>query len=407
MSALDAPAFDRLWSEARRAWQRRGPAGDARVRVRRLSRDEVEAIDGLPWPGTYAPLVEDRDLDRPLSRLQGALHEIGEELLAVLERHDGPVSDPRTERHAARAARADLFSSLEEQVDASGHPALRAWLTEARVRPQDEDQVRAALGIVAGLPADEPTDRAVLAARSCAGDSHALDPGTALERLVRRLLQHIEGRPDAQLGAVDVRRLYERFGVEPDPTSSTVLTLGLPGGPTGACERVLAASAGHHAVLSYGLLRDARPRWPPGLEVFVCENPSVVHGAQRSLGGRCAPLVCTAGWPGSAVQLLLSSLRDGGAHLRHHADFDEEGLAMHGHMASAYGARPWRFEAADYRAAVAECPTALPALARAELPPSDLGDAMRQHGVQVVEELLVQELLRDLGRPAIGLPRAS
>ena len=80
---------------------------------------------------------------------------------------------------------------------------------------------------------------------------------------------------------------------------------------------------------------------------------------------------------------------------------------MHGHMASAYGARPWRFEAADYRAAVAECPTALPALARAELPPSDLGDAMRQHGVQVVEELLVQELLRDLGRPAIGLPRAS
>lgn len=396
MSALDAPAFDRLWTEARRAWQRRGASGDARVKVPRLRRDEVDAIDGLPWPGNPRRLVEGATLNQPLSRLQSAVREAGDELLAVLERHGGPVTDPRAERRAGLAARADLVASLEELVDATGHPQLRAWLTDARVVADDEDRVRAALSVVAGLPARETVDRAVLAARTCAGDSHALDPGTALERLVRRLLQHIDGRPEAELGALAVRRLYERFGVEPDPTSATVLTLGLPGEPDSCCGRMHAASPGRHVVLSYGQLRDEPPRWPPELEVFVCENPAVVHAAERALGARCAPLLCTAGWPGSAVQLLLTSLRDAGAHLRHHADFDEEGLAMHRHLTAAYGVRPWRFGAADYRSAVADAGHPLPALARDEPATSELGRAMRELRAQVVEELVIEHLLRDL-----------
>jgi uncharacterized protein (TIGR02679 family) len=213
--------------------------------------------------------------------------------------------------------------------------------------------------------------------------------------MVRRLLQQIDGCPDAELGALELRRLYERFGVEPDPTSSVVLTLGLPGVPGSACGGVLAASAGHHAVLSYGLLRDDAPRWPSGLRVFVCENPAVVHAAERALGSSCAPLVCTAGWPGSAAQLLLSSLRDSGAQLRHHADFDRDGVAMHGHLVRTYGAVPWRFDVAAYRAAVGACD--MPAT-RERQPAGidDLAAAHAQVGVRVVEELLLDVLLGDL-----------
>ncbi len=399
MSALDAPEFDRLWREARRAWQRRGPAGDATVTLRRLQPHEAEAIDGLPWPGRYRPLVAGGDLKRPLSQLAGALRETGEELLTVLERHDGPVEDPRTERRAARAARAYLFASLEEQVDATGHPQLRAWLTQTRLRPEDETRAPVALSVVAGLPASETVDRSVLAARVCCGDSHALDPGTALERLVRRLLQYVDGCPDAELGALEVRRLYERFGVEPDPTSSTVLTLGLPGDPDSACGRLLAASGGHHAVLSYGLLRDAPPRWRAGMTVFVCENPAVIHAAQRRLGAACAPLVCTAGWPGSAVQLLLGSLLDAGALLQHHADFDADGIAMHAYMVKHFGARPWRFGADDYLTAAAAA--GIPSPSNRSLTAGyDLTAAFDDLRAQVVEELVVEKLLADLQLPA-------
>lgn len=394
MTALDGPALQRLWSQARIAWQRRGQAGDATIRIRRLGAEEAAAIDGLPWPGRHRPVLPGDDLSRRLSHLEAALREIGAELLDVLERHGGPLTDPRAERRAARAARADLFESLEQMIDASGHAELHAWLAGARLRPEDEDRARLAITVVAGLPLAAPIDRAELAARVCGGDSHALDPGTALERLVRRLLQRLDGCPDAELGALEVRRLYERFGVEPDPTSSVVLTLGLPGEPDSACGRVLAASAGRHAVLSYGLLRDDPPRWPSGLRAFVCENPAVVHAAERLLGAACAPLVCTAGWPGSAVQLLLASLRDSGAELRHHADFDSDGIAMHDHLARTYGAEPWRFDAAAYRAAAARAGAASPVAAAGATP--GLAATHAQLGIDVVEELLLDELRGDL-----------
>jgi len=394
VSALHGPGFDRLWTQARAAWQRRGASGDARIAFDALTREEVRALDGLPWPGRYRPLVPGGRFERRLLALEQALAERGEALLEVLERHGGPVADVRAERRAAEAARVELLASLEELIAHSGHPALHEWLASARLRPEDEDRARVAVSIVAGLPADEPIDRAVLAARACAGDSHALDTGTALERLLRRLLQHVDGCPDAELGTLEVRRLYERFGIELDPTSAPALTLGLPGDDESACGRLLAAVPSRAAVLTYGMLRDGPPRWRGVERAFVCENPSVVHAAERRLGARCAPLVCTAGWPGSAVQLLLASARDAGVTLGHHADFDVDGVAMHEHLAARYGVLPWRFDAAAYRrAAAARAP--LP-----RLPSTDavgaLADALRDVGSQVVEELVLDDLLADL-----------
>jgi hypothetical protein len=78
------------------------------------------------------------DLRRALSQLEAALRETGEELLGVLERRGGTIEDPRAECRAARAARTDLFETLEQFIDASGHPELRDGLAVARLRPQDE-----------------------------------------------------------------------------------------------------------------------------------------------------------------------------------------------------------------------------------------------------------------------------
>lgn len=397
---LDAPALERLWREARRARERRGAAGDAVVRLARLRADEAAAIDGLPWPGRSHVVLPGDDLRRPLSRLEAAVREAGDELLAVLERHGGPVRDLPAERRAAKAARSDLFASLDEIVEADGREPLREWLEHVRrhglLATGDGARARAALAAVAGLPTHETVDRAVFAARTCAGDSHALDSGTALERMLRGILQWLDDSEANELGALEVRRLYERFGIELDPTSATVLTIGLPGEPDSACGRLLMAASGAPLVLTYGQLRDAPPRWPRGLAVFVCENPSVVHHAYQRLGRRCAPLVCTAGWPGSAVQLLLASLRGAGATLAHHADFDREGVAMHRHLADGYGARPWRFGSPEYRAAAAG--RTLPPLGGQNRDPSNdpLGRAMDELDVQVVEELVLDELLADL-----------
>lgn len=400
MADLQAPGFDRLWRETRRKWQRRGPAGGARVELNDLTQEEVHALDGLPRPGRYRPLVPGGRFRIELTDLEAALAEHGETLTSVLERHGGPVADVAVERRAARAARTELLDSLAQLVDALGHPELRDWLASSpRVSLEDGDRLRLALTIAGQLLAGiEPVDRAVFAARACAGDSHALDPGTALEHQVRRLLQHVDGCADADLSALGTRRLYERFGVHPDLTASTVLTLGLPGDERTACGRLLAACPGHATVLPYGLLRDDPPSWTTGLEVFVCENPSVVHTAQRELGRRCAPLVCTAGWPGSAAQLLLGSARDAGVTLRHHADFDAEGLGMHEMLRTKYGASAWRFGAAEYRAAVTTAAGPLPPI-RLGSADGELGAAMLERKVQVVEELVIDHLMADLRKP--------
>ncbi|MFD5436667.1 DUF2399 domain-containing protein [Kitasatospora sp. NPDC127067] len=47
-----------------------------------------------------------------------------------------------------------------------------------------------------------------------------------------------------------------------------------------------------------------------------------------SFGRHCPPLVCISGWPNTAVIHLLRRLSDDGASLRHHGDFDGEGIRI-------------------------------------------------------------------------------
>ncbi|TDC56020.1 DUF2399 domain-containing protein [Actinomadura sp. KC345] len=62
----------------------------------------------------------------------------------------------------------------------------------------------------------------------------------------------------------------------------------------------------------------------PGLRldpphVWVTENPTVLALAVRRLGERCPPLVCSSGWPNSAVVRLLRAAGRSGARIRRRA----------------------------------------------------------------------------------------
>ena len=75
--------------------------------------------------------------------------------------------------------------------------------------------------------------------------------------------------------------------------------------------------------------------------VLVCENPAVVSAAAERLGDASPPLLCTGGWPNTAVTTLLEALSASGCELRVQCDGDSEGQAIHAHVRREHGAVPW------------------------------------------------------------------
>ena len=184
--------------------------------------------------------------------------------------------------------------------------------------------VERALRVVGALPAVEPVQRTVLAAKLLDGDPHALDVGTPLHALTVSLLAAA-----AELGPdIGARAVWSAWNVVVDPISSNVAVLNLPVVGEGDAPELVRAIRGTHLVLTYGQLSVSDLRWPSGLPCFSCENPSVLIAAERALGEACPPLVCTGGRPSDAVRLLFSCIHRAGAQIRHHGDFDEAGVQI-------------------------------------------------------------------------------
>jgi uncharacterized protein (TIGR02679 family) len=156
---------------------------------------------------------------------------------------------------------------------------------------------------------------------------------------------------------------------------------------------MLRVAGGSHAVLTHGQLAASRLGWPAGLEVFSCENPSVLVAAEARLGPASAPLICTGGRPSDAVRLLLGSLSAAGAEIRHHGDFDAAGVQILRDLEARCGASPWRFDLASLGSVLARLGRPRPS-ARART----LEAAVDELGGGIAEELLIDELTRDLAR---------
>jgi uncharacterized protein (TIGR02679 family) len=171
--------------------------------------------------------------------------------------------------------------------------------------------------------------------------------------------------------------------------SSTVLCLGV--WPGSADPRVLTLRE----------LRDIE-RIDCGVAVFTCENPDVVAAAAGALGSRCAPLICTRGWPSTACLRLLRATMAGGARPRHHGDMDPEGLRILDRLVATTGGALWRMAPEDYRArATSGQPLGGRVVPPVQHPPlSELASAMAEVRRVVHEEQTLDELVCDLEEAA-------
>jgi len=327
------------------------------------------------------------------------------DLVQALETVGGPLRDLAAERRARERAWADVLAEVEARV--AGRSWLERWLAQLveggqhkRVASGDPARARALIGAALDLADRFPLPGVALPelAAQHAGDAHALDKGRELGLLCVRAAAAF-GELDDWTSPDGRRECWAAAGVVCDELSAPVLTLGFPGGGDGLTDRVLRAhhELGEPSLLGVRQLVRHPPdlRWAEGRDVHVCENPAVVAAAAARLGARSAPLVCTSGHLRAATRVLLRALSRAGATLRVRADFDVAGLHIAAKTLALPHARPWRMDADTYRAARAG-----PTL-RSEPPdtPWDLplAGAMRERGVAVHEEVLLDELLSDLG----------
>ncbi len=410
------PATKRVWSSIAARLERGGLAADGALAVDGLSRDERRAASALLG----------RDVLRDRVRID--LAELDERLrmragLGVVAAAEAALGRPLVDRPARTVERAERRAAphraARDDWEADPFvpwPVLAAWL-EGMQRdgvlsrdPDPETLVHSALDVarhrVEHLRAEAdppaPVARTELAARLF-GDAHALDDGRRLAAAVLRLVAAYEAADDPAPGTAEDaglgdagladssddepeprsrRQHWERIGVLTDRVSSTCLTAGLPG----VGDPARAAHLTWHD-LDRGLRLDG------ARNVLVCENPRVLEAALE-VGIPGLGLVCTSGRPALVVLEVLRRLRDGGARLGYHGDFDWAGVAMANDLVSRLGVQPWRMSAADYLAAP-DGPSLIGSRVEAVWDP-ELSAAMTHRGRAVHEEALLPALLTEL-----------
>ena len=419
---VDPERLAALFSDPALAWildrLRRRLAGGQEltgsIRLPEASPEERRAFDRLL--GRRPSRRRGRALTLRLGELEALLcrAELAETLRDAVETLVGPVEN----RRAARERREERWATLIEELAGQNlRPEVRDWLAERRTRTlvrryaaRDPDAERrlleAALEVAACLPASA-LPLAELAA-SALGDSHALDAGQPLGTLLLPLAARFGA--DREEEAVDGggrwdaaarRDAWASAGVLLDELSAPVLVLNLPARGETVTARALrlhAAAGEPYRLSTRQLLRDP-PGFPPGLTVYVCENPAVLASAAHRLGPASAPLVSVEGQPTTAARLLLDRLASMGARLLYHGDFDWGGMTIARGILSRHGAEPWRLGAADYRRAVgADGRGGTELVGRPTKTPwdPDLERTLRELGRAVHEEQLLDELLADL-----------
>ena len=383
-----------------------GEQGDALYDVhRRILAGMLSAVRGpSTWTPENAPatpearlhaLVEEHVADDEEGRRMALRHRLARRLLddpvVYLDTLDGEARAYFVNQRGAMAARLCEGAGLMPEQRAEGLALV------------DQNGV---LTDVAILPAGGIA-RSQLAAETL-GDAHALDQGRPVASLVLAVWRSVpaaadeEPDPDGTMPAGRVaqpqertREVWAQAGVLVNELARPALFLNLPSSD--------GTATGEPAYASLRRLVRSPPAWDvAGRCVHVCENPNLVAIAADRLGRDCLPLVCTDGMPAAAQRCLLSQLVRAGAELAYHGDFDWPGLRIGNHVMRRFGARPWRYGARDYAAAVRQASGSPHPLAGDPVDASwdgELTPTMRDTGISVAEEASASMLLRDLAPP--------
>ena len=362
-------------------------------RIERLTVAEHTALAALQ--GTYSRFVASMQVD--VAAIDAALQQAGvaDSLRAALELLDGRIVYRAAEREA-------LQTQWRQLRDACEHSELAALLLIPAglgllKRLAGQNPVAAAhllekaQAVLNRLPAQGLT-RSQLAAQAL-GDAHALDNGCTVATLVLAVLRApLTHEASLDPEGLSPRELWASAGVLVNELARPALVLNLPG----------VATLGEPAYLSLrSLLRSPPECAVQGRTVFVCENPNLLAIAADHLGASCPPMVCTDGMPAAAQRTVLTQLAQTGATLRYHGDFDWPGIRIGNHMMREHGAKPWRFGAADYLAALGIAPRPGRPLHGVEGEPSwdaTLAVAMRTGQQAIDEEMVAGQLIQDLAQ---------
>ncbi|MEU4387480.1 TIGR02679 family protein [Promicromonospora sp. NPDC023805] len=370
-----------------------------------------------PWPAGLADAVV--TLTGPLADRRGDVARAAEawrraeaELEPVVRRFDGLSAWWRDWCAAGglkRAARAEVARR-------TGQPGgSREGLADAPMVAAD--LVRSVRAVLESLPASgEPI--AVLARRTL-GEAHGLDSSRALGRMTVAVVDAAFGTdepPDQVAGEASARVAWARAGVVLSNVASTVLCLGVPGATDVSAAGLAGTATGQvleqtraarmPVVLTLDQVRSGGVGvLASDMTVHVCENPTVVEvvatrwsAAETAGQRRELVLVCTWGQPSTAVVELLGIIARDGAQVRYHGDFDWAGLRIAEGLRRRVAWVPWRYSAADYRAAVhGDGPSlALTGVPAASPWDEELSAAMLETGHAVEEEAVVDLLSGDL-----------
>jgi uncharacterized protein (TIGR02679 family) len=395
---------DLRWLVERVRWRlERGRGLDGSVTLADARPEQRIAVHRLlgrrPSPGS-AVVVSLPALDEMLRRSGASPGGLADAVVALT----GEVIDLPAATAAVAAAWEQAASPLADVVAA--RPELASWLQrlvstgQLRRLARSPDAAASLCCQLAAAISRWPAGGVPLgrfAAEVAGGDAHALDDDRPLATLALSAAR-VTGGLSPGSGAAWRRDVWASVGVLRDELSSRVLTLGLPGDAATATGRALGVwrDAGQPVLLTLRqVVRD-----PPRVAVpvvYVCENPVVVAAAADRLGGRCAPLVSTAGQPGTATIQLLRLLSASGAALRFHGDVDWGGLRIGNVLVERLSVGPWRYGADDYRrlvtAGLGRELGGRPVVASWD---PDLTVEMARMRVRVDEELVLDDLLADL-----------
>lgn len=408
--ALADPALRFVWEAVHDRWCRQAQGQAPRsVSFSGLDDSQRRALAGLlgrrrlPGPSFSVPLDQ---LDSIL-----LASDAGMGSRQVAEAVCGPIVNRPEAARLARREADERWQRLHRAAD----PRLAGWTDHLRrtgtaarsaaAAGLDVDHlVGAALGVAARLPAGGvPLARF---AEESTGDPHALDRDRPLRALVLSAALWLEGRSAEGVpsGAQAQRALFHQAGLVLDGVSSSALVLNLPAAGDGHVDHQLqagVAAAEPVRVTLRALGRHGVTLDPALRRLFVCENPSVVEAAADRLGRRCAPLVCTEGWPTVVVLTLLDAAGALGCPMWFSVDLDAGGMRIGNLLVERVQATPWRLAAGDYEAAAAGGRNlALDGPVPDARWDPGLAPAMRRHRVKVFEEQRLDLLLDDLVRGA-------
>lgn len=254
-----------------------------------------------------------------------------------------PLIDKPARRASADAAERDALALVAAAL--ADHPTRLAALTGQRgfAATLADGSALAAARILAALPARLTLPEL---AERCTGDTKALSRAPVRDRVLRVLAAELGVA--APRTAAEQAGLWTQFGVDAGAANSRLTMYGVRVTGDDVLDALLRRGNedGVPFVMTLQQIDAWDVRLAPG-DVYVCENPSVVSAAARTLGPRCPALVCTEGLPAIAVFRLLESVQ---GTIRWRGDFDWTGLRTTARAIADLDATPWLMDSATYRA---------------------------------------------------------